>query len=122
MDATGAVLNPFGAETAQQSQNNLRMQMLASVMDYTAKFNGEFLGVGLYDAAAIKFGYGDMVQVFDHPPALDTSPGGGLAPMADGSVPEPGTLVLLAGGGLTVCIAGLLRRRQAEVAVWRATT
>ena len=82
LDATGAVLNPFGAETAQQSQNNMRMQMLASVMDYTAKFNGEFLGVGLYDAAAIQFGYGDMVQVFDHPPELDTSPGDGLAPMA----------------------------------------
>ncbi len=82
LDANGEVANPFAAETPAQSQGNLRMHMLASVMDYTAKFNGEFLGVGLYDKAALKFAYGDMVQVFDHPPALDQSPGGDLAPMA----------------------------------------
>jgi autotransporter-associated beta strand protein len=44
--------------------------------------------------------------------AFQASGGGGPAPMDDGSVPEPGTLVLLAGGGLTACIAGLLRRRR----------
>ena len=82
LDTNGEVANPFAPETAAQSQGNMRMHMLASVMDYTAKFNGEFLGVGLYDKAALKFGYGDMVEAFDHPPALDTSPAAGLAPMA----------------------------------------
>ena len=81
LDAKGEVANPFAAETAAQSRGNLRMHMLASVMDYTAKFNGEFLGVGLYDKAAIKFAYGDIVENFDNPPALDASPAPGLAPL-----------------------------------------
>jgi hypothetical protein len=41
--------------------------------------------------------------------ALATSPsGGGASPM----VPEPGTVVLLLGGGLMLAIAGLRRRRH----------
>jgi hypothetical protein len=82
LDPNGAVVNPFAPETAAQSQGSMRMHMVASVMDYTAKFNSRFLGVGLYDKAALKFGYGDMVQVFDHPPVLDAAPDAGLAPMA----------------------------------------
>ncbi len=82
LDANGAVSNPFGAETAAQRQGNMRMNMLASVMDYTGKFNSEFLGVGLYDKAAIKFGYGDLVEAFDKPPSLDTSPDGTLPPLS----------------------------------------
>ncbi len=104
LDGNGAVANPFGAETPAQSQGNMRMHMLASVMDYTAKFNGEFLGVGLYDKAALKFGYGDMVEVFDHPPALDKSPGEGLAPLAQYlATPQDGdpSIVMLQDHGVT---------------------
>lgn len=37
----------------------------SSIMDYHQRFNGDFGGVGLYDKAAIKFGYGELVEVFD---------------------------------------------------------
>ena len=83
VDKNGEVINPWQPDTQVQGAGNIRTQALASVMDYCASFNGEFAGVGLYDKAAIKFGYGDMVEVFDHAPDLTTSPGGDLAPMAD---------------------------------------
>lgn len=37
----------------------------SSIMDYHQRFNSDFGGVGLYDKAAIKFGYGQLVEVFD---------------------------------------------------------
>ena len=37
----------------------------SSVMDYGARFNGDIHGLGYYDRAAIKFGYGQVVEVFD---------------------------------------------------------
>lgn len=36
----------------------------SSIMDYGAKFNSDFLGLGKYDRAAIAFGYTQMVEVF----------------------------------------------------------
>lgn len=37
----------------------------SSIMDYMQRFNSDFSGIGLYDRAAILFGYGDFVEVFD---------------------------------------------------------
>lgn len=37
----------------------------ASIMDYGAKFNSDFQGLGKYDKAAIAFGYGQLIEVFD---------------------------------------------------------
>lgn len=37
----------------------------SSIMDYHQRFNSDFGGIGLYDKAAIKFGYGQLVEVFD---------------------------------------------------------
>jgi hypothetical protein len=37
----------------------------SSIMDYHQRFNSDFAGIGLYDRAAVKFGYGEMVEVFD---------------------------------------------------------
>lgn len=37
----------------------------ASIMDYGAKFNSDFAGLGKYDRAAIAFGYGNLVEVFE---------------------------------------------------------
>ena len=49
----------------------------ASVMDYGAKFNSDFLGLGKYDKAAIAFGYGQLVEVFEDevpvPPFVSSS-------------------------------------------------
>ena len=75
------VVNPWQRDTQAQALGNLRMKQSASVMDYTSKFNGRFEGLGHYDHAAIKFAYGDMVEVFNQPPSLTKSPGGGLAAM-----------------------------------------
>ena len=36
----------------------------SSVMDYHGKFNGRFMGLGHYDAAALKFAYGQIVEEF----------------------------------------------------------
>ena len=38
----------------------------ASVMDYPGKLNGDIHGIGYYDRAAIKFAYGQLVEVFNN--------------------------------------------------------
>jgi hypothetical protein len=55
-------------ETKTQQARNLRQLQSASIMDYGAKFNSEFEGVGHYDQAAIKFGYGNLVETFRSAP------------------------------------------------------
>jgi len=39
--------------------------MQSSIMDYGANFNSDIQGLGKYDRAALKFGYGNLVEVFD---------------------------------------------------------
>ncbi len=46
----------------------------ASIMDYGAKFNSDFMGLGRYDKAAIAFGYGGLVEVFDDEATLPILP------------------------------------------------
>jgi len=58
----------WGVETGDdRDSDNTRVEELAysSIMDYHQRFNGDFGGIGLYDRAAIKFGYGQLVEVFD---------------------------------------------------------
>lgn len=43
----------------------LKELQYSSIMDYSAKPNGDFFGLGKYDRAAINFGYGQLVDVFD---------------------------------------------------------
>ncbi|MBX7098663.1 MAG: zinc-dependent metalloprotease [Myxococcaceae bacterium] len=38
--------------------------MQSSIMDYGANFNSDIQGLGKYDVAALKFGYGQLVEVF----------------------------------------------------------
>ncbi|MCG3171880.1 MAG: hypothetical protein GMKNLPBB_00021 [Myxococcota bacterium] len=45
----------------------------STIMDYGAKFNSDFQGIGHYDRAAIKFGYGRIIEEFAH----DRIPTGG---------------------------------------------
>ncbi len=71
LDDAGKPLALLQPETDAQTTGHLREKQLASVMDYTAKFNGRFAGIGLYDLAAIRFGYGDLVDTFTKPPTLD---------------------------------------------------
>ena len=87
LNAKSEVINPFQPDTLEQARGinarGIREMQLASVMDYTSKFNGRFGSLGLYDKAAIKFAYGDLVEVFKKAPDLTKSPGGDLAPMQD---------------------------------------
>lgn len=77
------VANPLQQDTYEQAIARVREKQLASVMDYTSKFNGRYAGVGLYDRAAIKFGYGNLVEVFENfkPADLDADPDG-VGPLA----------------------------------------
>jgi hypothetical protein len=44
-------------------KNKLREYQYSTVMDYGAKFNSDMHGLGKYDFAAIRFGYGQLVDV-----------------------------------------------------------
>ncbi|MEZ4270512.1 MAG: zinc-dependent metalloprotease [Myxococcota bacterium] len=46
--------------------------MYSSVMDYHGRVNADFQGLGLYDRAAVKFGYGQIIENF----ASESAPGG----------------------------------------------
>jgi hypothetical protein len=50
----------LAAKTTRQSE-----LQYSSIMDYHQHFNSDWAGIGAYDKAAIKFGYGEMVEVFD---------------------------------------------------------
>lgn len=52
-------------ERMSQVTNRKSELKYSSIMDYTQRFNSDFAGIGLYDRAAIKFGYGGTVEVFD---------------------------------------------------------
>lgn len=49
----------------------LKMYQYSSIMDYGGQFYSDFRGLGKYDFAAIKFGYGNTVEVFDGAPDED---------------------------------------------------
>jgi hypothetical protein len=57
-------LDPDQKHIAAKSKRRAEHQY-ASIMDYHQRFNSDFSGIGLYDKAAIKFGYGEMVEIFD---------------------------------------------------------
>ncbi len=54
--------------TPTEEELGLRQYAYASIMDYSAKFSSDIRGLGKYDVAAIKFGYGQLVEVFDDAP------------------------------------------------------
>ncbi len=56
------------AAQRRQLENKLSEFQLSSIMDYGAKLNSDFHGIGLYDHAAIKYGYGELIEVFDVAP------------------------------------------------------
>jgi hypothetical protein len=50
-------------DAAKWSEMGLEEHMYGSVMDYGARFNTDNHGIGLYDRAAIRFGYGELVEL-----------------------------------------------------------
>lgn len=53
--------------TENERANRRTEYQYASIMDYGQKVNDHLWGLGKYDYAAIKFGYGDMVEVYADP-------------------------------------------------------
>ena len=51
-----------------EMEEGLREYAYSSVMDYGSRFNSDIRGLGKYDIAAIKFGYGQLVEAFVTPP------------------------------------------------------
>ncbi|MEY2935368.1 MAG: hypothetical protein RL033_6117 [Pseudomonadota bacterium] len=49
----------------QQVSAQMAEKQYSTIMDYGARFNSDFHGLGHYDLAAIAAGYGDLVEVFD---------------------------------------------------------
>ena len=70
VDGTSQTGQPFGDETPEQVDGKMRQMQNSTVMDYGAKFNARFSGVGHYDHAAIKYAYGQVVETFDTTPDL----------------------------------------------------
>jgi hypothetical protein len=68
----GVPVDIFGAEKTYQREGGMRGLQYSSIMDYGAKFNSLWHGLGLYDHAAIKFGYGGIMEVFTEAPDLST--------------------------------------------------
>lgn len=56
---------PFAAMTESQALGRMQEFQYASIMDYGARFNSDIHGLGAYDKAAIHFGYGQLVHVFE---------------------------------------------------------
>lgn len=67
---TGDTYMPVGlwGETPSQVAAGLREYQYSSVMDYYGKFNMPWLGLGLYDIAAVKYAYARTVEVFQTNP------------------------------------------------------
>lgn len=54
--------------TREEMSAGLREYSYSSIMDYGAHFNSDIRGIGKYDVAAVKFGYGQLVEAFSTPP------------------------------------------------------
>ena len=63
-------MEPEGLVSMSQTEINgrLREYQYSSIMDYAGRFNTDTAGLGRYDVAAIKFGYGQLVEVFPEEP------------------------------------------------------
>ena len=60
---------PLASLTQPQLEGRIQEHQYSSIMDYHGRFNTDTTGLGRYDYAAIKFGYGQLVEVFDQAPA-----------------------------------------------------
>ena len=65
-ESTGAVKKymPRTAMTTNEVKNRRTELQYSTIMDYGQKVNADFMGLGKYDYAAIKYGYGRMLEVF----------------------------------------------------------
>jgi hypothetical protein len=67
-DLAGDDPEPLSPMTEAQKKGKLRQYQYSSIMDYAGRFNTDISGLGPYDRAAVKFGYGQLVEVFEEEP------------------------------------------------------
>ncbi len=67
-DIKGTGAEPLELPDDAQLAAGLRNHQYASIMDYGSRFMSDLAGLGLYDHAAIAFGYGQLVEVFAREP------------------------------------------------------
>lgn len=68
---SGSQLDPAAAQMTTQDCLRQGEGMYSSIMDYHANWNSDFNGLGPYDKAAVKFGYGQLLEVFPPENLLD---------------------------------------------------
>jgi hypothetical protein len=71
-EATGqwSSRNLWDAETREQLEGDIHGLQYSSIMDYGLKQTYGFNGPGPYDFAALAYGYGDLLEVFNQAPNL----------------------------------------------------
>lgn len=67
-DLAGDDPEPLAPMTEAQKKGKMRQLQYSSIMDYAGRFNTDISGIGPYDRAAIAFGYGQLVEVFEEEP------------------------------------------------------
>lgn len=67
-DLRGENGEPLDEQTDAQVKGRMRELQYSSIMDYAGRFNMDTAGLGRYDRAAIAFGYGGLVEVFEQAP------------------------------------------------------
>ncbi|HOC98972.1 MAG TPA: zinc-dependent metalloprotease [Myxococcota bacterium] len=55
---------PRAAMTEREADLSRTLYQYTSIMDYGQRFNSDLLGIGKYDRAAIRFGYGRLTDVY----------------------------------------------------------
>lgn len=88
-DLRGANPEPLKGLNQGEVLGKAREYQYSSIMDYAGRFNADIAGLGHYDRAAIKFGYGQLVEVFQNQlnePLL------GVVDYGDGAWDRPFTL------------------------------
>lgn len=58
---------------AKRERAGIKLEQYSSIMDYGGQFYSDFRGLGKYDIAALKFGYGNRVEVFEGAPNVSRS-------------------------------------------------
>lgn len=56
------------ASRLARDRQGVKLYQYSSIMEYGGQFYADFRGLGRYDLAALKFGYGRLVEVFDGAP------------------------------------------------------
>ena len=64
-DPVDRMFIPRGPLTPEETAKSRVKYQYSSIMDYGQRWNSDIMGLGKYDKAAIRFGYGDLMDVYE---------------------------------------------------------